>query len=146
MNSLFTTTNTAQPFFQANASKKSLTETEVQELIQKSRARLKEVCGNELQRSGMRAQAVSFFGRKADKALHGIAQEMLNEVHNKTNDSTQAVNQIVAAIHGLYTAYATDESKPLPSNIVFALTERICPMLLELHEAKENAPALQLTY
>ena len=145
MNSLFTTPNTAKPFFQANMVKQPLAETEVQQLIQQSRARLKEVCGNELQRSGARAQAVSFFGRKANRVLHGIAQEMLDEVSNKTNDSTQAINQIITAINGLYTAHATDDSKPLPSNIVFALTERIGPMLLELHEAQHSTPSQQLS-
>jgi len=146
MPNLFTIPNNTKPFFQVDAAKNPLTEQEVQKFIQWLRAQLKEVCGNTLQRSGTHAQAVSFFGAKANKVLHGIVEELLNTLRNETSYVTAAISQITTAIDQLYATHAADFSKPL-SNIVFALNTKIGPMLRDAIEtAPESAPAQQLSY
>lgn len=151
MSSLFAphvTSNQPAPPVIANAHGGLLSEETVQQLIENARSQLKMACGDALQRSGNRAQAVSFFGVKARKVTHKIAEQMYQELSNQTTDLNQAIQQVINSIHALYNSYATDFNKPMPSAILFALVEKILPTLIELHEqnaTNKNAPSLQNT-
>ena len=123
----------------AHTTNNALTEEAIQKLIQKARAQLKEACSDKLQRSGNRAQMTSFFGRKADKALYGIAAEMYAGLNNN-----QEVPRVVASIYKLYDDYVSDFNNPVPSAVLSAFVNKMPDMLNKLAE-EENAAAMHNT-